>query len=84
MCVRLNPHFAPNRLNRRLPTVKLQAYASYVVFFPSFVAGPIDRLERFTGDFCRAVSLDRSAGRRRTLQAQDGAGVWTVKKFAIA
>ncbi|NLG96576.1 MAG: MBOAT family protein [Chloroflexi bacterium] len=84
VCFRLI-HTLRDRQTGRLPTVNLQAYASYVVFFPSFVAGPIDRLERFTGDFCRAVKplTDPQAG--EDLQAAGRRlAVGLFKKFAIA
>lgn len=52
----------------RLPSVSLIDYINYVIFFPSIVAGPIDRLERFRRDFNEPVSLDSdgwvSAGSR--------------------
>jgi alginate O-acetyltransferase complex protein AlgI len=38
------------RQNGRLPLVTLQEYVIYVIFFPAYTAGPIDRLERFVKD----------------------------------
>ena len=38
------------RQNGRLPLVTLQEYVIYVIFFPAYTAGPIDRLERFIKD----------------------------------
>ncbi len=43
-------HTLRERQNGRLPAVTLQEYVIYVIFFPSFTAGPIDRLERFIKD----------------------------------
>ena len=43
-------HTLRERQNGRLPVVTLQEYVIYVIFFPSFTAGPIDRLERFIKD----------------------------------
>ena len=43
-------HTVRDRQNGRLPLVSLQEYVIYVIFFPAFVAGPIDRLERFIRD----------------------------------
>lgn len=34
----------------RLPAVDLSEYITYVIFFPAFTAGPIDRIERFIKD----------------------------------
>ena len=47
-------HTLRDRQNGRLPAVTLQEYLVYVIFFPAFTAGPIDRLERFIKDL-RAV-----------------------------
>lgn len=44
-------HTLRDRQTGRLPDVDLMTYVAYVVFFPAFLAGPIDRLERFTRDF---------------------------------
>src|SRR3990170_6621162 len=43
-------HTIRDRMGGRLPPVDLGEYVTYVVFFPSLVAGPIDRLERFVQD----------------------------------
>jgi len=42
----------------RLPSMTLREYATYVLFFPAIVAGPIDRAERFLGDLRQPVSRD--------------------------
>jgi D-alanyl-lipoteichoic acid acyltransferase DltB (MBOAT superfamily) len=34
----------------RLPSVDLDEYITYIIFFPAFTAGPIDRIERFIKD----------------------------------
>jgi alginate O-acetyltransferase complex protein AlgI len=44
------------RQNGRLPLVTLQEYVIYVIFFPAYTAGPIDRLDRFIKDL-RAGSV---------------------------
>ncbi len=46
-------HTLRDRQNGRLPLVSLQEYVIYIIFFPAFVAGPIDRLERFIKDLRR-------------------------------
>jgi alginate O-acetyltransferase complex protein AlgI len=50
ICFRLI-HTLRDRQTGRLPAVDLQTYVSYVIFFPSVIAGPIDRLDRFARDF---------------------------------
>lgn len=39
-----------DRQNGRLPAMSLREYVTYVIFFPAFTAGPIDRPERFLKD----------------------------------
>jgi D-alanyl-lipoteichoic acid acyltransferase DltB (MBOAT superfamily) len=43
-------HTILDRRSGRLPSVPLADYVNYVIFFPSFTAGPVDRLERFIRD----------------------------------
>jgi alginate O-acetyltransferase complex protein AlgI len=43
-------HTIRDRRTGRLPAVDLSEYTSYVIFFPAFTAGPIDRIERFVQD----------------------------------
>ncbi|MEW6239678.1 MAG: MBOAT family O-acyltransferase [Chloroflexota bacterium] len=43
-------HTIRDRQTGRLPAVDLAEYVNYVIFFPAFTAGPIDRLERFIAD----------------------------------
>ena len=73
-------HTVLDRRAGRLPSVPLAEYVNYVIFFPSFAAGPIDRLERFTRDLHHPVPLDRenwlAVGRRFF--------VGLFKKFVIA
>jgi D-alanyl-lipoteichoic acid acyltransferase DltB (MBOAT superfamily) len=73
-------HTIRDRQSGRLPTVSLAEYVSYVIFFPSFVAGPIDRLERFVGDLRAPLALQSDdwlfAGRRIF--------VGLFKKFVVA
>jgi alginate O-acetyltransferase complex protein AlgI len=52
-------HTVLDRKAGRLPSVSLAEYVNYVIFFPSFTAGPIDRLERFIEDLNEPVALDR-------------------------
>lgn len=43
-------HTIRDRQMKRLPSVDLGEYITYVIFFPAFTAGPIDRIERFIKD----------------------------------
>ena len=73
-------HTLRDSLTHRMPAVNLQEYLIYLVFFPAFTAGPIDRIERFIKDLrtpyqpTAASVLDSS---KRLL-------VGLFKKFALA
>jgi alginate O-acetyltransferase complex protein AlgI len=73
-------HTIRDRQSGRLPAVSLSEYVTYVIFFPSLTAGPIDRIERFVGDLRRPLALTADdlgeAGKRLVL------GLF--KKFAVA
>jgi len=73
-------HTILDRKAGRLQPVILAEYANYVIFFPSFAAGPIDRIERFTRDLNSPVVLDREAW----LDAGSRFFVGMFKKFVIA
>lgn len=74
-------HTIRDRQTGILPTLSLQEYVSYVLFFSSFIAGPIDRVERFVNDFRSLVHL--------SFQSQYTIGISRIsiglfKKFIIA
>ena len=54
-------HTIFDRRSGRLPPVPLAEYVNYVIFFPAFTAGPIDRVERFVSNTREPLELDRSA-----------------------
>lgn len=60
----------------KLPSLTLKDYLTYVMFFPSLTAGPIDRVERFVKDY-HAPSADYYAGLQRI-------SIGIFKKFVIA
>ncbi len=43
-------HTLIDRMNGRLKDIKLGEYLIYTIFFPAFMAGPLDRLQRFRKD----------------------------------
>ena len=51
-------HTLQASIKRRVPEVSLQEYVTYVIFYPALMAGPIDRLERFTKDLRAPVSQE--------------------------
>jgi alginate O-acetyltransferase complex protein AlgI len=73
-------HTLLDRRSGQMPFVTLGEYVTYVVFYPSLAAGPIDKIERFTRDLHKPLSLAGSdwlyAGERILL------GVF--KKFVLA
>jgi D-alanyl-lipoteichoic acid acyltransferase DltB (MBOAT superfamily) len=73
-------HTIFDRKAGRLPPVSLAEYVNYVIFFPSFVAGPIDRLERFTSDLNHPLTLDREGW----LEVGTRFFLGMFKKFVIA
>lgn len=74
-------HTIRDKQSGRFPSVDVGEFITYVIFFPAFTAGPIDRLERFIKDlrfpFARLnLEIFYSAGQRLLL------GLF--KKFVIA
>jgi D-alanyl-lipoteichoic acid acyltransferase DltB (MBOAT superfamily) len=73
-------HTILDRRAGRLPSVPLADFVNYVIFFPSFVAGPIDRIERFTRDLHNPVALNR----QDWVEAGTRFFLGLFKKFVIA
>ncbi len=73
-------HTIRDRQSGRLPSVTLGEYVNYVIFFPSFTAGPIDRIERFVLELRSPVSL---AG-QDWVEAGTRLFVGLFKKFVLA
>ncbi len=74
-------HTIRDKQSGRFPSVDVGEFITYVIFFPAFTAGPIDRLERFIKDLrapFAGLNLETfySAGQRLLL------GLF--KKFVIA
>ena len=73
-------HTLRERQSGRLPAVTLQEYLIYMLFFPAFTAGPIDRIERFVKDLrapWQPNAADMGEGGKRLL-------LGLFKKFALA
>ena len=64
----------------RLPELTLPEFATYVVFFPSLSAGPIDRAERFAQDLRTEFKLTQDD----TLLAGQRLAIGLFKKFVVA
>jgi len=74
-------HTLRDRQMGRLPAVDLAEYMTYVIFFPSFTAGPIDRIERFIRDLRQPVD---KLGNDELLIAGQRFTVGLFKKFVVA
>ena len=73
-------HVLRDKQMGRLPELSLPEFATYVVFFPSLVAGPIDRAERFAQDLRKDFLLSQD----ETLLAGQRIFLGLFKKFVIA
>ncbi len=73
-------HVLRDKQLRRLPELSLPEFATYVVFFPTLAAGPIDRAERFAKDLQKEFALTQD----ETLLAGQRIVIGLFKKFVIA
>lgn len=65
-------HTIRDKQSSRFPSVDVGEFITYVIFFPAFTAGPIDRLERFIKDL-RAVPSPQS---HEDAKAQSEKSLW--------
>src|ERR1700690_1512192 len=73
-------HTIRDRQSGRLPAVTLTEYVNYVIFFPPFTAGPIDRLERFV----KELRVPLPMGDEDWVDAGTRLFVGLFKKFVVA
>jgi alginate O-acetyltransferase complex protein AlgI len=73
-------HVLRDKQMARLPELSLPEFATYVLFFPSLVAGPIDRAERFAQDLRKDFTLSQD----ETLLAGQRIFLGLFRKFVIA
>lgn len=76
-------HTLRDRQTGQLPDLDLREYLTYVIFFPSFTAGPIDRAERFIKDF-RALPEMKGIDSERIITGSTRIAIGMFKKFVIA
>lgn len=72
-------HTLRDRQMGRLPQVSLAEYVTYVVFFPSLAAGPIDRAERFVKELRQPLALDADGW----MEAGQRLAAGLFKKFVL-
>ena len=73
-------HVLRDKQTGRLPELSLPEFATYVVFFPTLAAGPIDRAERFIKDLQQEFSLKQD----ELLIAGQRIAIGLFKKFVVA
>jgi D-alanyl-lipoteichoic acid acyltransferase DltB (MBOAT superfamily) len=73
-------HALRDKQTGRLPELTLPEFTTYVVFFPSLAAGPIDRAERFAQDLRKDFALTQD----ETLLGGQRILLGLFKKFVIA
>jgi D-alanyl-lipoteichoic acid acyltransferase DltB (MBOAT superfamily) len=73
-------HTLRDRQTGKLPALTLREYLTYLIFFPAYTAGPIDRAERFIKDYRALPNLDAA----RTIEGVSRIAIGLFKKFVIA
>jgi D-alanyl-lipoteichoic acid acyltransferase DltB (MBOAT superfamily) len=73
-------HVLRDKQTGRLPELSLPEFATYVIFFPTLAAGPIDRAERFAKD----LQKDFAFSQNEMLLAGQRIAIGLFKKFVIA
>jgi alginate O-acetyltransferase complex protein AlgI len=73
-------HVLRDKQMGRLSELSLPEFATYIVFFPTLSAGPIDRAERFAKDLQKEFTLNQD----ELLQAGQRIVIGLFKKFVIA
>lgn len=73
-------HTLRDRQSGKLPALSLREYLTYLIFFPAYTAGPIDRAERFVKDYRAQLPLDA----RRAAHGLGRIGAGILKKFIVA
>ena len=76
-------HTLRDRQTGILPALSLREHVTYVIFAPSFVAGPIDRAERFAQDY-RALPVIKGLDVDRIMLGATRITIGLFKKFVIA
>ncbi len=76
-------HTVRDRQAGILPPLSLREYSSYVLFAPAYIAGPIDRVERFV-DELRTIPAMHGLDAPRFADAGQRIAVGAFKKFVIA
>ncbi len=73
-------HTLRDRQTGKLPALSLREYVTYLIFFPAYTAGPIDRAERFVKDYRALPTLDAP----RAVEGASRIAIGIFKKFVVA
>jgi len=73
-------HTMIDRINGRLAHIQLGEYLVYTIFFPAFMAGPLDRLQRFRNDLNNPTSLQP----QEFLKSGERLAIGLFRKFILA
>jgi alginate O-acetyltransferase complex protein AlgI len=73
-------HILFDKRKDRLPDMDLAEFASYVIFFPAFIAGPIDRVQNFTKQMRASPVIDAA----RFIAGMERLTLGIFKKFVLA
>jgi alginate O-acetyltransferase complex protein AlgI len=73
-------HSLLDKKNNQLPDMALAEFASYVIFFPSFTAGPIDRVQNFIKKLRENLVIDAP----RFIAGMERLTIGIFKKFVLA
>ncbi len=76
-------HTLRDRQSGLLPALSLREYVTYVIFAPAYIAGPIDRAERFVEDF-RALPEKIGLDGARFTEGLTRITIGVFKKFVLA
>lgn len=76
-------HTLRDRQMGRLPALTFREYLTYLIFFPAYTAGPIDRVERFVKDF-RALPVLPPLDAARAVEGGGRIAIGLIKKFVLA
>ena len=73
-------HTLLDKINGRLDHIELGEYLVYTIFFPAFMAGPLDRLQRFRKDLNSPQPLHSG----ELLQSGERLAIGLFRKFILA
>jgi alginate O-acetyltransferase complex protein AlgI len=73
-------HTLRDRQAGQLPVLSLRDYLTYVIFFPAYTAGPLDRAERFVVDYHALPGLDTP----RLIEGTGRILIGLFRKFVLA